>query len=67
MNNVKEVIKNNFELENREGPIKKVIQIEFKTKEQLKLDKIDKEKFEKIEKPKVMEFRKQEDFIFKTG
>ncbi len=66
MNNVKEVIKNNFELENREGPIKKVIQIEFKTKEQLKLDKIDKEKFEKIEKPKVMEFRKQEDFYIQN-
>jgi molecular chaperone GrpE len=66
LNNVKEVIKNNYELENREGPIKKIIQIEFKTKEQLKLDKIDKEKFTKIEKPKVMEFKKQDDFYIQN-
>ncbi len=66
MNNIKEFTKNNFELENREGPIKKVIQIEFKTKEQLKLDKIDKEKFTKIEKPKVMEFKKQDDIYIQN-
>ena len=67
LNNVKEVIKNNFNLENREGPIKKVIQIEFKTKEQLKLEKIDKEKFKKIEKPKVMEYKKQDDFYIQNS
>jgi len=66
LNNIKEFTKNNFELENREGPIKKVIQIEFKTKEQLKLDKIDKEKFTKIEKPKVMEFKKQDDIYIQN-
>lgn len=66
LNNVRKVIKNNYELENREGPIKKVIQVEFKTKEQLKLDEIDKEKFAKVEKPKVMEFKKQEDFYIQN-
>ena len=67
MNNVKEVIKNNFELEYREGPIKKVIQVEFKTKEQLKFGETDKEKFKKVEKPNVMEYKKQDDFYIQNS
>ena len=66
MNNAKERIKNNFQFENREGPINKIIKIEFNTKEQLKLGETDKDKFKTIEKSEVMEFRKQDDLYNQT-
>ena len=61
LNNKEIKTKNNLLMENREGPISKIIEIEFDTKEQLKLGGADYGKFKIIDKSKTMEVSHQHD------